>query len=290
MSSPPSRFEELPDDLVEDHAPSISSPNQTAKPPVGEEKREDGELSDSDGDDDEFEDAVNWTSDDLKDILERAQKLKQNGNAEFGQGRLQVALETYKEGLAELPVRTSTLSLKGKEKAVDVEEDPEKKEGEKETASEETEQEKKENDEVSELRAILSANVAACLLKLNRWKEAVAACDEALEEKPDYTKALHRRAMANESIGSWGSLSASLVDFNKLSALPSLSPLLVSQIKDAQKRLPKKIEVQQQKEKDEVLGKMKDLGNMVLGKFGLSVDNFKMQEQPGGGYSMQFQR
>lgn len=66
----------------------------------------------------------------------------------------------------------TSLSLKGKEKAVDGEDEVEKQAAEKEEepkeqTEEEVEQEK-ENAELSELRAILSANVAACLLKLVR--------------------------------------------------------------------------------------------------------------------------
>lgn len=38
-----------------------------------------------------------------------------------------------------------------------------------------------------------------------------------------------------------------------------------------------------------MLGKLKDLGNSLLGKFGLSTDMFKFDEQPGGGYNMRFQ-
>jgi hypothetical protein len=60
-----------------------------------------------------------------------------------------------------------------------------------------------------------------------------------------------------------------LADFNRLSALPpsETTPLLRQQVAEAKRRLPKQIEVQQQKEKDEVLGKLKDLGNTVLGAF-----------------------
>lgn len=157
-----------------------------------------------------------------------------------------------------------------------------------------------------------------------RYKEAVSACDDgaspslsarpcataahaplvpaALEDKADYAKAIHRRALANEALGSWGSLTASLegapasrsparareadgadtsrrADFNKLANLPGNSPILVKQIKVAQARLPKKIEDQQAKEKDEVVGKLKDLGNMVLGAFNFSASRPRARAQ-----------
>lgn len=45
----------------------------------------------------------------------------------------------------------------------------------------------------------------------------------------------------------------------------------------------------QEKLKEEMLGKLKDLGNSLLGKFGLSLDNFKADKDPEtGGYSIRF--
>ncbi|ERN14887.1 hypothetical protein AMTR_s00032p00162310 [Amborella trichopoda] len=38
-------------------------------------------------------------------------------------------------------------------------------------------------------------------------------------------------------------------------------------------------------------GKLKDLGNSILGRFGMSVDNFKAVKDPNtGSYSINFQR
>jgi hypothetical protein len=43
--------------------------------------------------------------------------------------------------------------------------------------------------------------------------------------------------------------------------------------------------------KEEVLGKLKDLGNSVLSNFGMSLDNFKMDKDPNtGGYSIRFEQ
>jgi hypothetical protein len=54
--------------------------------------------------------------------------------------------------------------------------------------------------------------------------------------------------------------------------------------------LPTRIRTQQEKEKDEMLSKLKDLGDGLLGRFGLSTNNFKFDKQEGGGYSMRFER
>ncbi len=35
--------------------------------------------------------------------------------------------------------------------------------------------------------------------------------------------------------------------------------------------------------KDEALGKLKELGNSILGNFGMSLDNFKMTQDPATG-------
>jgi predicted nucleotide-binding protein len=46
-----------------------------------------------------------------------------------------------------------------------------------------------------------------------------------------------------------------------------------------------------EKLKADMLDKLKGLGNTILGKFGLSIDNFKAVQDPAtGSYSISFQR
>ena len=77
------------------------------------------------------------------------------------------------------------------------------------------------------------------------------------------------------------------VDYDKILELdPSLTSYRVKRAD-----LTKRIDERNEKLKQEMLGKLKDVGNKILGKFGMSVDNFKMVKDPAtGGYSIRFEK
>lgn len=129
----------------------------------------------------------------------------------------------------------------------------------------------------------------------------------ALQDEPLYAKARHRRALANEEIGTWGSLQSSLEgppsallpslvdltrrpDYNLLSTSAMLPRSMRPSIDAARARLPARIAEQSEKEKAEMMGKLKELGNSFLGMFGMSTDNFKMEKGDDGGYRVNMQR
>ena len=140
---------------------------------------------------------------------------------------------------------------------------------------------------ITKERAIYFGNIAACHLKQGDYKEARDMCTQALTLDPQYHKVLLRRAQANEKLDTSTSLSAALEDYKKL-ATYTIDKYTQRECQRAEKELPTKIQLKTEKEKEEMMGKLKDLGNTLLGKFGLSTDNFQMQPSEGGGYSMNF--
>jgi len=132
-------------------------------------------------------------------------------------------------------------------------------------------------------RAILYANRAAAKMKYIEDKDtAIADCTKAVDLNPKYLRAYLRRAQLYEETSK---LDDALADFKKILELdPSHS-----EANHAVRRLPPLIEAANEKLKTEMLGKLKELGNLVLKPFGLSTNNFELQQDPNsGGYSVKF--
>ncbi|NWI33602.1 TTC1 protein, partial [Sula dactylatra] len=131
-------------------------------------------------------------------------------------------------------------------------------------------------------RAILFSNRAAAKMKQDKMEAALSDCSKAVELDPNYIRALLRRAELYEKTEK---LDEALEDYKAvLEKDPS-----VHQAREACMRLPEQIEERNEKLKKEMLGKLKDLGNLVLRPFGLSTENFQIkQDSSTGSYSINF--
>ncbi|WRT63859.1 uncharacterized protein IL334_000784 [Kwoniella shivajii] len=282
-------------------------------------------VVDPDGDDDQeeeeeedeiWEDAVDivepdeakFSTEDLNELLTKAIRLKNEGNALFTFKpipKYDEAISTYLKAIDHLPhipsppeEDESVNPKKGgnksgesgieevtEEEAIKIEQEELKKA----TSDQEKQREQVENG-IKECTKNVWGNLAACYLALKKDKEAVEACTEALKIDPNYVKGLHRRATANERIGELSALVSAKDDYTLLqNLLPPSSPLNPS-IRRSLTNLPERIKVEEKKQMDEMMGKLKDLGNSLLGNFGLSTDNFKFEKQDNGGWGMNFQR
>ncbi|KAI1287373.1 Tetratricopeptide repeat protein 1 [Halotydeus destructor] len=115
-------------------------------------------------------------------------------------------------------------------------------------------------------------------------KRIVKDCTKAIEADPTYLKPLLRRAQVYRQIGN-EKLDDSLADYNKIL---EISPASV-EAKFAVLELNQEISARNEKLKNEMIGKLKDLGNLVLRPFGLSTENFQLNQNPDtGGYSVNF--
>ncbi|XP_042390831.1 tetratricopeptide repeat protein 1-like [Zingiber officinale] len=127
-------------------------------------------------------------------------------------------------------------------------------------------------------------NRAACFMKLNRYKDAVTECTKALELDPSYVKALVRRSEAHEKLENY---EEAIADLKKVCELDPTN----NQARNSIRRLEPIAAEKREKMKEEMIGKLKEMGNSLLGRFGMSLDNFKAVKDPKtGAHSISFQQ
>ncbi|TYI86882.1 hypothetical protein E1A91_D04G097400v1 [Gossypium mustelinum] len=135
----------------------------------------------------------------------------------------------------------------------------------------------------TEIRSICHSNRAVCLLKLGNYEETIKECNKALELNASYMKALVRRGEAHEKLEHF---EEAIADMKKILELDPAN----DQARKAIRRLEPLAAEKREKMKEEMIGKLKELGNSVLGRFGMSIDNFKAVKDPNtGSYSISFQ-
>ncbi|KAM9450750.1 tetratricopeptide repeat protein 1 [Clarias gariepinus] len=131
-------------------------------------------------------------------------------------------------------------------------------------------------------RSILFSNRAAARIYLEEKLDAISDCTKAIELDPNYLRPVLRRADLYEQTEK---LDEALEDYKAvLEKDPGNSTA-----REACCRLPRQIEERNEKLKEEMMGKLKDLGNMILRPFGLSTANFQVnQDNNTGSYSVNF--
>jgi tetratricopeptide (TPR) repeat protein len=131
------------------------------------------------------------------------------------------------------------------------------------------------------LTAQVNCNLGACYLRMEKFAEAERVLTEALRHDEAYEKALLRRADSYWHQSKWSSAYGDWQAAEKGGAV--LDPDTQRRCADAKEKTDAEMK--------QMLGQLKDMGNMLLGKFGLSTDNFKFDKDPKtGGYSMRFEK
>jgi tetratricopeptide (TPR) repeat protein len=131
------------------------------------------------------------------------------------------------------------------------------------------------------LTAQVNCNLGACYLRLSKHEDAERALTEALRHDGAYEKALLRRADCYWHMAKWSSAYADWQSAEKGGA--ELDPETRQRCTEAKAKTDA--------EMAELLSQLKGMGNALLGKFGMSTDNFKFDKDPKtGGYSMRFER
>jgi len=136
--------------------------------------------------------------------------------------------------------------------------------------------------ECQTLLSICYSNRAACHAALRDWTQTVADCSSAIDHDANNVKARLRRSTAYERLGDFTS---ALADQQEAAVLSPQDGGIAASVVRLQQLEHARVE----KQKEEMLTKLKQLGNGILGKFGMSLDQFAATKDPStGSYSIAF--
>jgi len=222
---------------------------------------------------------------DFRPPLVQMTEWKKKGNDFFREKNYHEAIVTYSRGLdirtekeEEEAAQDSTIE---KEAAQDgtVEKEDEWEDPSAEEKPSAEEEPSAEDISIKLMRSQLFSNRAACFLSLKDWHMAIKDSTEALKLEPNYVKALTRRGTAHEALDKY---EEALKDFKRVMELEPRNFAVLKKIPGLEKKRKEEFE----KQKEEMITKLKGMGNWVLNKFGMSVDDFEAKQGPDGSWSV----
>eukprot|EP00127_Corallochytrium_limacisporum_P006638 Clim_evm17s232 gene=Clim_evmTU17s232 len=131
--------------------------------------------------------------------------------------------------------------------------------------------------------AIYLGNRAACHARLEDDESCLKDCDQCIHYDPKHVKARMRRAAIKERQEKYID---ALGDYKAVKEYQPTYPGIDAKIRS----IAPAAAAEEERLKTEMMGQLKDIGNKFLGMFGLSTDNFEMQQGEGGGYSINFKQ
>ncbi|CDW58811.1 TPR 11 and MRP-S26 domain containing protein [Trichuris trichiura] len=133
----------------------------------------------------------------------------------------------------------------------------------------------------SQQRAVFYGNRAACFTNMNKMPMAIEDCNMALSLDPNYLRVLRRRASLYQQDEK--TLEKAVED---LKSILTQCPTDTS-VRNSLQEVERKIGQRDAKLKEDMMAQLKSLGNVILKPFGLSTDNFRVQQRSDGSFNIE---
>ncbi|XP_053212078.1 tetratricopeptide repeat protein 1-like [Panonychus citri] len=227
------------------------------------------------------------SAEEIEEMKIKCDQLKQQGNTKFKDNQLDEAIDLYSQAINLCPLtnilersvlfnnRAAAYFHKhGEESSQSDGDDNNKGRNNLTEVEEEEEEDDKDDEDNLETKE-----------KTESWLDkCVADCSSSIDLNEKYIKPYLKRAQAYRKMGK-DKLDLSLEDYEMVIKIDPT----IKECYPAINQLKEEIDKRNEQMKNEMIGKLKDIGNVVLNKFGLSTDNFQMVKNPDtGSYSINF--